>query len=61
MDIAHKIENVKVDRRGRCIDDVVVVDCGVIEVWFGVLNFTCKFCNIILIYDIIVSDMIDEY
>ena len=47
MDIAHKIENVKVDRRGRCIDDVVVVDCGVIEEWFGVLNFTCKFCNII--------------
>ena len=43
MDIAHKIENVKVDRRGRCIDDVVV-----------------KFCNIILIYDIIVSDIIEE-
>ena len=43
MDIAHKIENVKVDRRGRCIDDVVVVNCGVIEEWFGVLNFTCKF------------------
>lgn len=33
MDVARKIENVKVDRRGRCIDDVRVVDCGVLEEW----------------------------
>ena len=43
MDIAHKIENVKTDKRGRCIDDVIVVDCGVLE-WFQLKLKLSVFC-----------------
>ena len=39
MDVARKIENVKVDRRGRCIDDVRVVDCGVLEEWNDLVDW----------------------
>lgn len=31
MDVVRKIENSKIDRRGRCIDDARVIDCGVLE------------------------------
>lgn len=43
MDVARKIENTKVDRRGRCIDDVRVVDCGVLEEWMWMNEYIYLF------------------